>query len=72
MTFHKSLNAICNLNNYLVCKMPEGTLEIVVKVKTTWGKIYSSSKHSHQDRKVPYMGKDPEMSYKIQKRQDTL
>ena len=36
MAFHKSLNAICDLNNYLVCKMPEGTLEIEVKVKTTW------------------------------------
>ena len=35
------------------------------------GKIYSSPKHSHQDRKVPYMGKGPDMSYKIQKRQDT-
>ena len=36
------------------------------------GKIYSSSKHSHQDRMVPYMGKGPEMSYKIQKRHNTL
>ena len=35
------------------------------------GKIYSSSKHSNQERKVPYMGKGPEMSYKIQKRQNT-
>ena len=32
------------------------------------GKIYSSSKHSHQDGKVPYMGKGPMMSYKIQKK----
>ena len=39
MAFHKSLNAICNLNDYLVCKMPEGTLEIEVRVKTAWGKF---------------------------------
>ena len=71
MAFHKVPNAICNLNDYLVCKMPEETLEVEVKVKTTWGKNYSSSKHSHQDRKVPYMGKGPTMSYKIQKMKDT-
>ena len=39
MAFNKSLNAICDLNDYLVCKMPEGTLEIEVKVKTTWAKF---------------------------------
>ena len=39
MAFHKLLNAICDLNEYLVCKMPEGTLEVEVKVKTTWGKF---------------------------------
>ena len=39
MAFYKSLNAICDLNDYLVCKMPEGTLEVEVKVKTTWGKF---------------------------------
>ena len=39
MAFLKSLNATCNLNEYLFCKMPEGTLEVEVKVKTTWGKI---------------------------------
>ena len=39
MAFHKSLNAICNLNDYLRCKIPKGTLEIEVKVKTTWGKF---------------------------------
>ena len=35
------------------------------------GKIYSSSKHSHQDGMVPYMGKGPMLSFKIQKKQDT-
>ena len=37
--------------------MPEGALEVQVKVKTTWGKIHHGSKHSHQDGEVPYMGK---------------
>ena len=39
MAFNKSLNAACDLNEYLVCKMPKGTLEVEVKVKTTWGKF---------------------------------
>ena len=39
MAFHKSLNAICDLNKYLVCKMPKGTLEVEVKVKTIWRKF---------------------------------
>ena len=30
---------LADLNEYLVCKMPEGTLEVEVKVKTTWGKF---------------------------------
>ena len=39
MAFLKSFNAACDLNKYLFCKMPEGTLEVEVKVKTTWGKF---------------------------------
>ena len=39
MAFHKSFNATCKLNEYLFCKMPEGALEVEVKVKTTWGKF---------------------------------
>ena len=39
MTFLKSLNATCDLNEYLFCKMPKGTLDVEIKVKTTWGKF---------------------------------
>ena len=39
MAFNKSLNAACDLNGYLFCKMPKGALEVVVKVKTTWEKF---------------------------------
>ena len=39
MSFNKSLNATCDLNKYLFCKMPKGILEVEVKVKTTWGKF---------------------------------
>ena len=34
-----SLNAACDLDGYLFCKMPPGTLEVEVKVKTTWEKF---------------------------------
>ena len=39
MAFNKSLNATYNLNGFLFCKMPAGTLEVQIKVKTTWGKF---------------------------------
>ena len=39
MTFNKSLNATCDLNEYLFCKMSKGVLEVEVKVKTTRGKF---------------------------------
>ena len=39
MAFNKLLNAACNLNGFLFCKMPAGALEIQIKVKTTWGKF---------------------------------
>ena len=65
MAFHKLLNAICDLNEYLVCKMPEGTLEVEVKVKTTWGKFTLVQNTHTRMEKLPYMGKGPMMSYKI-------
>ena len=39
MVLLKSLNAACDLNKYLFCKMAKGTLEVEVKVKMTWGKF---------------------------------
>ena len=35
----KSLNATCDLDEYLFCKMFAGALEGEVKVKTMWGKF---------------------------------
>ena len=39
MAFLKSLNATCDLNENVFCKMRKGILEVDVKVKTTWGKF---------------------------------
>ena len=39
MAFNKLLNAACNLDGYLFCKMPAGALEVEIKLKTTWGKF---------------------------------
>ena len=36
MVSNKPLNATCDLDGYLFCKMPVGALEVGVKVKTTW------------------------------------
>ena len=39
MALNKSLNATCDLNGYLFCKMPAEALEVEIKVKTKWGKF---------------------------------
>ena len=39
IAFNKSLNATCDLNGFLFCKMPVGALEVQLKVKTSWGKF---------------------------------
>ena len=39
MSFNKSLNAACDLSRFLYGKRPTGTLEVQLKVKTTWGKF---------------------------------
>ena len=39
MAFNKSLNAACDLNGFLYCKMSAGALEVQLKVKTTWEKF---------------------------------
>ena len=38
MTLNKTLNAICNLDGYLFCRVPADTLEVEIKVKMKWGK----------------------------------
>ena len=39
MASNESLNAACNLDGYIFCKMFVGALEVEVKVKTTWRKF---------------------------------
>ena len=39
MALNKSLNATCDLDGYLFCKMPAEALEVEIKVKTKWGKF---------------------------------
>ena len=38
MALNKTLNATCNLDGYLFCRMPADALEVEIKVKTKWGK----------------------------------
>ena len=38
MALYKTLNATCDLDGYLFCRMPEDALEVEVKIKTKWGK----------------------------------
>ena len=39
MALNKSLNATCNLDGYLFCRMPAEALDVDIKVKTKWGKF---------------------------------
>ena len=38
MALNKTLNATCDLDGYLFCRMPEEVLEVEVKIKTKWEK----------------------------------
>ena len=38
MALNKTLNATCDLEGYLFCRMPTEALEVEIKVKTKWGK----------------------------------
>ena len=56
MASNKSLNAACNLDGYLFCKMPVGALEVEVKVKTTWGKFSMVQDIHTRNRKILHVG----------------
>ena len=38
MALNKTLNATCDLDGYLFCRMLDNALEVEVKIKTRWGK----------------------------------
>ena len=38
IALNKTLDATCDLEGYLFCRMPEDALEVEVKIKTKWGK----------------------------------
>ena len=38
MALNKTLNAPCDLNGYLFCRMPDNALDVEAKIKTRWGK----------------------------------
>ena len=71
MAYNNSLNAACDLNEYLYCKMPTGALDVQLKVKTTWGKFtmvqeptpkQKSITHGRRAREIllgPEKGKHP-------------
>ena len=39
MALNKSLNATCDLDGYIFCKLPAEALKVEIKVKTKWGKF---------------------------------
>ena len=53
MALNKTLNATCDLDGYLFCRMPADTLEVEIKVKRKWGKysmfqdIYTHTEKYH-------------------------
>ena len=51
MALSKTLNATCDLDGYLFCRMPEDTLEVEVRIKTKWGKYTMFQHHYTQTEK---------------------
>ena len=39
MALNKTLNATCDLDGYLFCRIPAEALEVEIKDKTKWGKF---------------------------------
>ena len=46
MEHNNTLNASCNFNGYLVCQIPENTIKVELKIKTTRGK-YTLNKDTY-------------------------
>ena len=53
MEMNKALNMSCDFNGYLVCQIPDNTVEVELKIKTTRGKYtlikdaYTRTKRYH-------------------------
>ena len=55
---NKTLNATCDLDGYLFCRMPGDTLEVEIKVKNKMGKVHQVSRHlyPHWKSSAPGIG----------------
>ena len=52
MALNKTLNATCDLDGYLFCRMPTDALEVGIKVKTKWGSIVCSRTSILEQRSI--------------------
>ena len=69
MESNKSLNATCDLDGYLFCKMPAGALEVEVRVKTTWGKFSMvQDTHTRTEKYCAWEKADGRSNIKTRKR----
>ena len=69
MASNKSLNATCDLDGFLFCKMPAGALEVEVKVKITWGKFtLVQDTHMRTERYCAWEKADGRSNVKTRKR----
>ena len=65
----KSLNAACNLDGYLFCRMPAGALEVEIKVKTKWGKFsVLQDTHTRTEKYCAWEKADRRSNVSIRKR----
>ena len=72
MASNKSLNAACDLDGYLFCKMPVGALEVELKVKTTWGKFSMVQDiHTRTEKYCAWEKGDGRSTIKTRKRKAT-
>ena len=66
---NKALNVPCNFNGYLVCQIPNNTVEVELKIKTTQGK-YTLNKdtYTRMERYHPWHRADRKAQIHTKKR----
>ena len=56
MNMPQQLNISCDFSGFLVCQIPRDVIEVKLKIKTKWRKIYPAEGLPQQNGKVQTMG----------------
>ena len=69
MEHNGTLNLSCDFKGYLVCKIPTNTVEVELKIKTTWGKYtFTKDTCTRTERYCPWDRVDKRAKIHMKKR----